>query len=89
MGVRKPPPAKKQVEKKAFESIILPGVQVLCPLSGCAMGGSKIKPHSILVRWARNGSITGFCRLHAARVFVADADVIYGLSGEIYRGQKG
>ncbi len=53
-----------------------PVASVICPVSGMVLSGRRIKAHWIDLFPCKNGSLTGWCPYHSARVFVSGQDLI-------------
>ncbi len=80
--------AEEKPKKKRTSAPIVPGVMVLCPMSGNLLFGQRIKPHSLTVALCKNGSLYAVCRIHACRVFVSDKPIIHELTGEVYVAEE-
>ena len=80
--------SEEKPKKKGSRAPIVPGVMVLCPMSGNLLFGQRIKPHSLTVALCKNGSLFAVCRIHACRVFVSDKPIIHELTGEVYADEQ-
>jgi len=75
---------KEKTVKKGGNAPVVPGVMIICSLSGSSLFGQRIKPHSLLVQKCKNGSLFAHCRIHSCRIFIGDKTIIHELTGESF-----